>query len=263
MAAITFTPTTWVDDTTPAITAAQLNRIESGIDDIINGGGDLSLSTNALTVGNVTSSGVVTIAAGAVGTPSVAFSGDSDTGIYRVAANELGVTAGGTFQFKTGDGTNGGLRAATGSVSVPGYGFNNDADTGMYRVSANVLGLTAGGTQVFQANGTNTWMLPVYSVTTATAANMTIDSGGQIRRSTSALKYKTDVKSLTSVPYLRAVSYTSKIDGGTHYGLIADEVADVLPDAAVYGPDGEVEDYDTKALIGYLLARINRLEGAA
>lgn len=37
MGAISFTPTTWVDDSSPYITAAQLNRIEAGIDDLATG----------------------------------------------------------------------------------------------------------------------------------------------------------------------------------------------------------------------------------
>jgi hypothetical protein len=43
-----------------------------------------------------TLSGALLAAVGAVGTPSISFTGDTDTGLYWISANRLGVSAGGT-----------------------------------------------------------------------------------------------------------------------------------------------------------------------
>ena len=91
-----------------------------------------------------------------------------------------------------------------------------------------------------------------YNLTTASAANMYVDSGGLVYRSTSSLKYKTSVQDAThglaEVMALRSVIYKGKNDGDTVFGgLIAEEVhaagltefvqyaEDGTPDALAYG----------------------------
>ena len=92
----------------------------------------------------------------------------------------------------------------------------------------------------------------VYNFTTASAANMFIESGGFFRRSTSSIKYKTNVENAThglaDVMKLRPVTYKGINDGETIFGgLIAEEVHDAgltefvqyaddeSPDALAYG----------------------------
>jgi len=91
-----------------------------------------------------------------------------------------------------------------------------------------------------------------YNNTTATAANCVIGTSGTLVRSTSSLKYKTDVydatHGLADAMKLRSVTYKGKNDGDTIFGgLIAEEVhsagltefvqyaADGTPDALAYG----------------------------
>jgi len=91
-----------------------------------------------------------------------------------------------------------------------------------------------------------------YNNTTATAANCVIGTSGTLVRSTSSLKYKTDVHDAThglaDAMKLRSVTYKGKNDGDTIFGgLIAEEVhaagltefvqyaADGTPDALAYG----------------------------
>jgi hypothetical protein len=77
-----------------------------------------------------------------------------------------------------------------------------------------------------------------YAATTANSANMYVSSSGQIMRSTSSARYKTNIHDLdinTDKLYdLRPVSYTSKIDGKEYFGLVAEDVAKVIPDLAEY-----------------------------
>ena len=86
--------------------------------------------------------------------------------------------------------------------------------------------------------------LPTYNNTTASAANVQIDSNGYFARSTSSSKYKTDIinytKGLNEVLGLRPVFYKGKTDGDTQFaGLIAEEVHELgLTEFVQYAPDG-------------------------
>lgn len=71
-------------------TKTKANEIIDAINDIIDG-------TTTLTE--------VEVANGTAAAPSVTFTSDADTGLYRAAANELGVTAGGTGQVIFADGS--------------------------------------------------------------------------------------------------------------------------------------------------------------
>jgi hypothetical protein len=83
-----------------------------------------------------------------------------------------------------------------------------------------------------------------YNDTTATAANLVVNSAGSLLRSTSSLKYKTDVrnydKGLAEVLQMRPVYYKGKNDGETQFaGLIAEEVHELgLTEFVQYAEDG-------------------------
>lgn len=75
-----------------------------------------------------------------------------------------------------------------------------------------------------------------YNLTTSSAANVHVDSGGILRRSTSSLRYKKDIANATwgleEVKQLRPVTYKSNKEGEfaddkTYGGLIAEEVHDL------------------------------------
>jgi hypothetical protein len=119
-----------------------------------------------------------------------------------------------------------------------------------------------------------------YNNTTGSAANTFIDPNGYIFRSTSSLKYKTNVQDathgLTDLLKLRSVTYKSKTDGDIIFGgLIAEEVdaaglnefvqyaADGSPDALAYGNMVSLcikAIQEQQALITTLTARITALE---
>jgi hypothetical protein len=99
---------------------------------------------------------------------------------------------------------------------------------------------------------TGTGAASPYNATTATAANVNVDSAGALRRSTSSAKYKIDITDadhgLQEVLQLRPVTYRGINDGTTVFGgLIAEEVhaiglkefiqyaEDGTPDALAYG----------------------------
>jgi len=85
-----------------------------------------------------------------------------------------------------------------------------------------------------------------YNLTTGAAANLNVDAGGTLGRSTSSLKYKKDIENMSygldKVLALRPVTYKGKgqNDGDKIYGgLIAEEVdAAGLPEFVQYANDG-------------------------
>lgn len=99
-------------------------------------------------VTDITLSGVGKGAAGSASAPSWSFSGDTNTGIYSVGADQLGIATGGVLRinfttaqvFSTLP-----LRASDGDVSAPGLSFANDVDNGFYRIGANNWAGSVGG----------------------------------------------------------------------------------------------------------------------
>jgi hypothetical protein len=118
--------------------------------------------------------------------------------------------------------------------------------------------------------------------TTANAANVNMQADGYFRRSTSALKYKQDIRNLESIDInlFRPVRYKSKCDADDqskdHIGIIADEVAAAgIEELVNRGAEGEVEGFqyerltvvllkaiqEQQALIQNLTTRLTTLEG--
>ena len=120
----------------------------------------------------------------------------------------------------------------------------------------------------------------VYTNTTGSAANVFVSNTGLLQRSTSSLKYKTDIQDaahgLADVMRLRPVTYKSKTDGDRVFGgLIAEEVHsagltefvqyadDGSPDALAYGNMVSLLTkaiQEQQAVINELRARVAALE---
>ena len=94
----------------------------------------------------------------------------------------------------------------------------------------------------------------VYNSTTASAANVFVASGGLLSRSTSALKYKRDVETLSldrAVAIINdtakaAITYKSAIETDDqtrqHIGVAADHMVQ-HPEMVHFGADGQVEGF--------------------
>jgi len=133
--------------------------------------------------------------------------------------------------------------------------------------SSLVLGNSAGTRQCdFNENG-NLYLDIVKNNTTASAANVYIDPTFAVMyRSTSALKYKQDVRDLESVDIkkFRPVRYKSKCENDDqnkeHFGIIADEVLEAgFPELVILGADGEPEGFQYERLTVVLLKAIQEL----
>jgi hypothetical protein len=106
----------------------------------------------------------------------------------------------------------------------------------------------------------------VYNIpTTASGANCTISSGegNRFYRSTSALKYKQDIRDieLIDIGKFRPVRYKSKCENDDqtkdHFGIIADEVAEEgFEELVTRGVDGEIEGFQYDRLTVVLLKTV-------
>ena len=132
------------------------------------------------------------------------------------------------------------------------------------------------GTLVGSMEADDAYLLGAYADTTANSGNVYVSSGGRLQRSTSSLKYKTDVEPMSlesayNVLNAEAIFYRSKTDNPkwSWWGFGAEQVADVDPRLVHWGEDGpESVQYDR--FVPHLVEicrdqhkRIQALEGAA
>lgn len=130
-----------------------------------------------------TSSSTSSVAAtvGSAGSPSISFSGDSDTGFYNASSNDtISVTTGGVKRFDISSAgivsgvTGGGLvTSAAGSAGAPTFSFAGDADTGWYSPLADTLAASTGGAERVRIDSTG-------RVGIGTTPSYTLDVAGEI-----------------------------------------------------------------------------------
>jgi hypothetical protein len=101
--------------------------------------------THTLTVPTSSS----TFADGTAAAPSITFTSDVDTGIYRIGSNSLGITQGGNARLQIDangiTSINGVIMGTDGINSNPSFTFANDLNTGIYRSASDELAFSAGG----------------------------------------------------------------------------------------------------------------------
>lgn len=117
-----------------------------------------------------------------------------------------------------------------------------------------------GPTEKLHVNG-NARITGAYSVTTGSAANVFVTTDGVLQRSTSSIKYKTDVedysKGLKEVLQLRPVTFKSinSNNDKTYAGFIAEELADLKLNELVENNDSGEPDAISYAYMVTLLTK--------
>jgi site-specific recombinase XerD len=130
--------------------------------------------------------GEILAGSGLVGSPSYSFTSSPTTGLYRSAADNIGIsTAGvlratwvaGTQALRLGDNATGNAALSTNvsTLTTPAFNFVGDTDTGIGRAGANILSLISGGTNVL-----NTLSTGRVGIGT-TAPGNTLDIAGTLR----------------------------------------------------------------------------------
>jgi hypothetical protein len=123
------------------------------------------------------------------------------------------------------------------------------AGSGTSSAASSFVAADSGGNTLFGVRNdgllsTGQATLSPFNFTTGTAANLVVDSSGFLYRSSSSLKYKTNVrdydKGLDIINQMRPVYYNGKNDGKTQFaGLIAEEIHDLgLTEFVQYAKDG-------------------------
>lgn len=140
-------------------------------------------------------------------------------------------------------------RIAVGTTSTtPGKFVIRGEDTGVSNWSLWVedsAGAQILGTRNSGLIQTGTKAESPYNLTTGSAANLHVDNSGSLLRSTSSLRYKSNVETAThglaEVLQLRSVTFNATNSGDTIFGgLIAEEVHEVgLHEFVVYNADNE------------------------
>lgn len=121
-----YTKTTWVNGTSPAINATNLNKIEDGIEAAIVQDGSTSMSGQFVTI------------SGTAGTPSIAPTGDANTGIFFSAADTVNISSGGTTVIT--------VSTVSVAISTPTVTANG------VTVAARLKGTASVGTSAFTAS---------------------------------------------------------------------------------------------------------------
>jgi hypothetical protein len=196
------------------------------------------------------------------GTPAISLHGDSNTGFHRPAADELAVYTGGVAAVVFSNPSSGVVRWTVPSVAATYIEFTRVGTVDTLLLEA----------QDFIAS------LAIANNTVSGLSSVAIDSTtGRMGRNVSSKRYKTDIKPWHESKILRRLtpvtfrSTTRSDDSRKRFlGLIAEDVADHFPLAAVLDGEGRPDAVDWNAITAGLLGevkalheRVERLELAA
>jgi len=181
-------------------------------------------------------------------TPYLAF-GVATSGSSSSANEAMRITSGGNVLI-------GGTTGA--AVRLGAFSVNNTSSCYSF------VAWNASGADMLSVRGdglisSGTGTLSPYNFTTGTGANMVVDSSGYLYRSTSSLKYKTNVidydKGLDIINKIRPVYYNSKNNGDTLFaGLIAEDIHDLgLTEFVQYAEDGTPDALSYSNMVALLI----------
>ena len=139
-------PYSFAGDTNTGIRAAAADDMR-----LVAGGADVFRVGSGFTV----SMGQHYIQDGSAAAPSLVFDNDTNTGIYRFGADQIGFTTNGALKAlltTTTFGLNTGMQfiAPDGSSSAPAFSFGNDLNTGFYRSGSDAIDISTGGSNSYR-----------------------------------------------------------------------------------------------------------------
>ena len=143
------------------------------VNSTLTAGTGISISNGAGSITISATDGNITLDDGTAAAPSLNFTNEPTTGLFRASANVMGFAVAGvsratmTTTGVTVTGTitpSGSVHAAAGSVGNPSLAFDADQDTGLFRIGANNLGVAAGGAKVLDVATTGLGVTGTLSV---------------------------------------------------------------------------------------------------
>ena len=161
---------------------------------------------------------------------------NNTTGEHNTASGQYALSSNTTGTGNTAIGSFAGTNLTAGDHNL--YLANDGAasESGTIRVGSGVI-------------HTRAFIAAVRGVTTgsADAVPVVIDSNGQLGTTSSSVRYKDEIEDMSEASSgllkLRPVTfrYKSQAQGGRQFGLIAEEVEEILPELVVHNAAGEVE----------------------
>ncbi|MGH8444349.1 MAG: tail fiber domain-containing protein, partial [Solimonas sp.] len=205
---------------------------------------------------NVTGNNNVAIGSGTL-LKNTTGTGNATLGYNTMSANTAGnnnVAVGLNTLVKSTGNNNTAVGAGAGKA-LTGGSFNvYIAHTGYGGVENNTMRLGSVQTRTFLAGVAG---VPL------SGASVVITSSGQLGVVASSARYKQDIKEIDDVAgrlaKLRPVTYRYKAEpGAVHYGLVAEEVAEVMPEIVVRNQDNKPESVQYQELIPLLLQQVQK-----
>jgi len=155
--------------------------------------------------------------------------------------------------------------AGSGSAAAPTHSFTSDTDTGMYNHTTNQIGFTTGGSvrARFYSGG-----LVLDTLGTTSGTDLVVDGSNVVHAKTSSRKYKRNIVDIVldsnKLYDLRPVDFEwnekSATEGKKDIGLIAEEVAEILPEIVNYNNDKTPKSISYDKLSVILLMEIKKLK---
>lgn len=193
---------------------------------------DLSdIATNGLTNavakdGQTTITGAFKGFTGSVGVPMYSFSADTDSGMYRIGANNIGLSVNATkildiattglsvtgalavtgAQTFTGQASfPAGFLSGDGTVMLPAWSFTSDPDSGVYRIGANNIGVAVNAAKVLDIGTTGLNVIGSVS-SNGTAFSPQAQAAGMVNGTIAATQ---------NSPVSNAITFALKTKAGT------------------------------------------------
>ena len=213
---------TSLNDVLNAPTSGQIIGSQNGqyVPKTLVAGANITINETANAITIIGDEGQISLQDGTAAAPSLFFTNDTDTGIYRPAANTLGISVSGTqvayfdangiTTVGAGATFDGSVHAANGNANNPSLSFTSDDNTGFFRHQPDEIGITLGGTQKATLTSTTFSITPNLS----TSGNLTVSGGIAVGGSGIQSGFVADVKGNAVVRGgLYTVGGAASIDG--------------------------------------------------
>jgi len=167
----------FVNPTAGDYTAGMITNVPSGT---------ISATNVQDAINELATTDVLSLADGSAAAPSLNFTSETTTGLFRASANVLGVSVAGTSRATftstgmTVTGTitpTGSVHGANGTAANPSLSFASDQDTGLYRIGANNIGVAVNGAKVLDV-GTGGLVVDSIAANATTALTLSGGSSG-------------------------------------------------------------------------------------
>lgn len=131
-------------------------------------GGDLDVLTRRIysSLGNVAINDTLEGISGSAASPSFTFTGDTNTGVFRIGADQLGIATNGVLRLTlstTGATVAFPVDVPLGTAAAPSLTFTGDLNTGVFSSGADVFDVTTGGTAKVRVDNTTAPLKEIFS----------------------------------------------------------------------------------------------------